>query len=489
MPGFGAGQELPGGYREYMHGSRRDQIRMSEGSNEPQQPVCGACGRPHLPTRWEREYLCPSCGKPLHARSAGAGRRGIPLVAIVGVGAVLIMGGGLRLAADHLSRQPRTTPLPVMRPVAEARPQVVLPPDFEAKLIQKLDLLREDLRAEPANPGLLQRLAETHLLHAMYYRETGKPDYGQGSLQRARRVASRLATVDPQMAQDLLYQCNNFDRLEWGEPRPVGNLGERGPLGGPAAGNWNSRYAPDGEPTRLEPGRGPGFSENPFPRLQTAPVPSTFPDGPGFRPVPPGGGSGSTPYPRPLEVVPGRGLALRTEPFPADAQGLPGVPPPPGPSVSDAERGRLLSQLQFRTELVKSTPTAIGPVLDLINLHETLAAVERRLSATQGGLLGEAEEKWLRRALEVCMTAAARNPLRTHRATLYDRAADLHGRLREWDQQYQVLRKALDAVPTSPRLWRRLQSACLLTGRREENLEAREQYKDWSFPTLVFRDL
>lgn len=471
---------------------------MTERAADLEQPVCSRCGNPHLPPRWDREYLCPACGAPLLQSAARRGARFLwqPWLAL-GLGAAIICGGVARIILDRRAVPPAATaraesPAEAVRTTA--------PPNLENRVKQKVRLLQEDLALAPRNPGLLLRLAECQLMLAMLYRDREDRARTGNHLNQSRRYLQRLRAVDYPATRDLSRRIEGFQYLTWGPPRlsaPSEPRLERRRGVGPAG--WPGGISAGAVP---RPG-GPGFPFRPGPRSMppTAtrlPEPGTFPPGIPVPDIPQtgapegemgGGLGGDSPIPMnaPLPMNGPR-------PAPMDAFGGPARRPaalpggmPGGPGPSSRERANLLAQIAYQNNLVRKNPEDVNAVIQHGELYERLAAIAGLPRPFDRTRISHEERQWLEKALQVYLRAAERTRLRSHRAMFLDYAADVYGKLRDWEKQYDTLQRAVKAMPASPTLWRKIQSVCLLTGRRDENLKARQAFREWSFPTPELR--
>jgi hypothetical protein len=147
---------------------------------------------------------------------------------------------------------------------------------------------------------------------------------------------------------------------------------------------------------------------------------------------------------------------------------------------------RYLSDFRIASlrRMLRQEPANARVVNELGRALEERAELERRL---RGGVRGGSESlryPYLRKAAAVYLEAARRSPLRIYQGTFYAAAADIQGRLQRRDEQYRLLKRALERVPFAPALYRELQATCLRTGRFAESRMARRSADEWSLPGL-----
>ncbi len=466
---------------------------MTEGAADLEMPVCSRCGNSHLPPRWDREYLCPACGAPLRSRETrGAGLRWRPWLA-VGMGALLLAGGAARIVLDRRSvpaaTATRSTTLRGTVPPS-VPPEQPLPRGLESRVQERIRLLREDLARAPQNTALLTRLAECELILAVLYRDRRTASQAEKHRESAERYLERLQSITPLAALPLSNQLKSFALLTWGPPRVASaaesrtrrsRFGEQsgGSLGGPVPTPGASGANFLREPAGQQP------VSPPPPGMEHVSPPIPIPDAAYMSPP-----EGERPGPRDANPFPPRPLA----PPPMQHPGAPveALTPaldvrPARSSHTHSQRDKLLAEVTQVARVVRTDPDNVFAALHLGDLYERLAedaGPGRPFARTE---VTAEERRWLQKALEVYQRAAKEVPLRTHQAMFLDLSAEMYGRLRDWEKQYDTLRRAVKVVPTSPTLWSKLQRACLLSGKREEYRRARQAARDWSFPTLELR--
>lgn len=414
--------------------------------------ACPACGNMHRPSSWGRASLCAVCARPLGDRVRRRGRTSIVVRAVTWT-TLAAVGIGSGVLVDRLFG--RAAQGVVGNPATLAAPPVTLPADLRTRIEARLAVVLEDLAVDPRHPLLLQRAADLYLMKAALERESPtSPD--RAALIQSRKMVDRLAEVDAPSAQQLSLKLDAFDRLRWTSEPP--GLLRPTPVPSGAGRTMAPGYAPFA-PASISVGNRPG--SNPPGRGDEGFAGSNTPQ------IPPSGIGIPRPESPDLLVTGDR----RGEPAPA-----------PDRLHSDLERSDQEIAAARRDWL--AAPGLLASTRTLAVALEGRAELERNLDGNEEER-EEAHGRWLRAAARVYEEGAAVAPLRIQRATLWDLAADVYSRLRDREAQYRCLRHAVKEAPTAQNLWRRMQEACLATGRREEYLQARRQTHRWRLPGLT----
>jgi tetratricopeptide (TPR) repeat protein len=447
-------------------------VNAASGSNSSQCPRCRSDLRS---PGWGREYACPACGQPLSPTARPlAGRRRPAALTFCGVAIVL---GLLALAKPSLFStrafgavvielggggrgMPGATPSPVR-----------LPPRFRERLQRKVRLLQEDLSRSPDHPDLLRHLVRCYLSLALLSRKEDPPS-SRMLLRRAAEYLAALRAVEPGLAERVQPVVDNFGSARWVDPSEFTG---GGPLVGGIAGTPSS--PPISPPPTLarpsprdDPGQPPGLL-----------TPSSAVQGPqvGQAQATPTVGPPSAPGPAP-------GLPAARSKEPSTVIRLNAGP---RAGVVRRRKERLDSDIRWLKARFEKEPSASLVAFQLgLNLEERFqldrpppppptpgAEIPRR--QPQDGPL-------LREALRVYQVAAENAKLRIHRATFLVKAGDIYARMGRYEDQYRMLRAALDASPTSSNVWQELASVCVLLGRLREGEEARAEGRAWAFPVV-----
>ena len=461
---------------------------MSEEAIQTELPGCPHCGHPYRPPRWGRDYACAACGKPLTA--TGRSPVQVPVWSLYSLAAVLMVGVVVRFSADRLQQRAQAA---TRLPEARAEP-VQLPPKFADRLRQKLACLEQDLQVNPEEPVLLTKAGECCLYLAVLHHDA-EPATAEKWRGRARRYAERVQRIVPHVGEQLWRDAENPWGMRWADGpngtiasallrgrklmRVVGDGDQR--IGFPSLAGLRS-----GLPLGMGSGMGgPGLRLGPGPGGPSIVMPNAPGNGPAFGNGPPHPGNGP-PHS-------GNGPAALGSPYagyPPNGPGLSGVPsvvPRPAPSAAVAVPGTGvfgdrtdLDVLRQRYRESADDEAAAALTAEL----ERLAEIDGRRAGPDPELMREAMRPYLHEAARVYAQAAGDHPLRCYRALFYLSAADIYGRLREWDEQLRMLQAARDAAPYASGIWRDLALVCLRAGRTRESRRAYQESRAWLFPGL-----
>lgn len=451
--------------------------------------LCSQCGSPYRPTAWGREYLCPACGQPLAAEPP-APRVTLPSWLTPVVVSALLVGGVIRLALNNAHRAVSSAP---PFPAANA-PE--LPPHFRARLLRKVELLRDDLNRDPTHPSLLTELARSYISLAKLS-EKSDPAATSNYLRLAKRCISGLLSSSPGDAARLSGAVREFRNLVWAAP---GEIPGRNLIGPNSPGPLVPDSRPPNGPFTPLPGApgtmpgGPVSAPGIGPALPPTGIPGGVPGAPGMRspfaadpsaatsgpPPTPGMPPSQTPFapllnnapafsPLPPDGTPG---SRSTDPAggvePTPRQQLQRGPREPGPALAAMRREMDANPGEVR-------------YADQLGLRLTQEAYRARRTP----VTGDAESRaYFRQALEVYLTATRRSKLRIHKAAFLFAASEMYGVLGDPRAERKALERAVKYTPFALPIWSRLQGAYLRNGMLSESRAARQELTEWTFPRL-----
>jgi tetratricopeptide (TPR) repeat protein len=186
----------------------------------------------------------------------------------------------------------------------------------------------------------------------------------------------------------------------------------------------------------------------------------------------------------PGAVAPG---GMAPPPVPAELQPVLRGDAPSGAGMLQPPQVLDLAILDLRRRRQRR-PDYLQLANDLGRRLEERADVERGRHLRDRALGIASARPYLQEARDLYLQAAEGTPLRIYQATFYASAAGVHQKLDEWEEEYRLLRRALELAPHSVSLWRQLQVVSLRTGRLHESRVARQQVIEWTVPALRARE-